>query len=688
MSSYTIHDVKFYNPEPRSVTCMSHEPVTKKLAIVRNDNSIEIWNITSTPFVECTIAGCTENSVESILWIGSRLFSTGLHGAVVEYDLTTLRAKYSIMVIGGAAWCMDVNPEKSRLAVGTEDGYINTFAVQEEKLIYERIFDKQKGRILCIKWDKTGEMLYTGSTDTVRVWSAVSGHAIHKMTTFRSNNKKETIIWCLVVTNDNVIVTGDSQGFLCFWDPHMGVMIESHESHAADILAIALSHDENVMYCAGVDPIVKTFGKLKQKYSDRSQWVKGIERRLHIHDVRALVESKGKLYSAGVDGYLTVSSYPPKVIVKYPPLFQPPCVAICPKSRCILLRYLNFLELWRLNPNTKHDSLESSSASMLDALDDTPIKLLRLETKGGENIISYAINKDSKTIVYSTDTHVRVFNFDVVEGDVQLSRNDTDLPMKRIQKLLFSPNGKLLVTVNNDGDGNTVTLFKVDKKSLRKIGSFQTTNESISNVGLVCFSPDSKYLALADLEQRIAVYFIGKVVDPESLQAQTLPKYEYPPTAMAVQKKTLNLIVVYSDHTIVEYNIPNAKFTIISDNLRKNLKKQWFARQYPIINIMFDPHEEDIIIMQDESCIYVVEKISEPEQKKPKLAMCKKGKFTGKTSSPASWQTNYGFRIIKKYKHLVSLNWLNDKELVMVEVNPTSLTKNLPPTLKQKFFGV
>lgn len=503
----------------------------------------------NTPFVECSIAGLAENSVESILWIDSRLFSTGLQGAVVEYDLEALKIKYEVMVIGGTAWCMDVNKKKTCLAVGTEDGYINTFVVHKDKLIYDRIFDKQKGRILCIKWDNTDEMIYTGSMDTIRIWSAVSGHAIHKMTTSRNNIKKNTIVWCLAVTDDNIIISGDSHGFLCFWDPQIGVLIESHESHTADILAITLSHDMNVVYCAGVDPVVKSFCKVILKSSGKSQWVKGIERRLHIHDVRALVEANGKLYSAGVDGYLAVSSYPPKNLIKYPPLLQQPCATICQKSKCILLRYTNYLELWRLGSVTT-DPPELVRSFMLYQLDEEPIKLLQLQTKGNESIISCAINKDSKTIVYSTDTHVRVFNFDVVEGDVQLSRNDTDLSMKRIQNMLFSPNGKLFAAINN-GSENNVTLFKVDKKSLSLIGSFQTTKESIKNVGLVCFSPDSKYLVCADRQCGIAVYFIGDGITAESLKTWQLPKYNCPPTALAVQKNTLNLVIVYSDHKVI-----------------------------------------------------------------------------------------------------------------------------------------
>ncbi|KAG7200412.1 hypothetical protein KM043_017865 [Ampulex compressa] len=470
MSTSKIHNIRFYNLEPKSATCLCYEQKTKKLALARNDNSIEIWNVGNAPFVEYTIAGHPENSIEAILWINGRLFSTGLHGLIVEYDLTTLVTKYEVAVTGGAAWCMDVNHEKTHLAIGTEDGYINTFVIDSDALIYERIFDKQKGRILCIKWDNTGEMIYTGSTDTVRVWSAISGHAIHKMTTSRKDAKKETIVWCLEVTDDNIIVSGDSRGCLSFWDPHMGTLIESHESHTADILAVTLSYDMNIVYCAGVDPVVRSFCKIILKSSGKPQWVKGIERRLHAHDVRALVEA----------------------------------------------------------------------------------------------------------------------------------------------------------------DGVTV----------------------------------------------------------EELKVWLLPKYSCPPTAMAVQKNTLNLVVVYADHKIIEYNIPRKQYTQFSNNLQSRLPKQWLARQFPIANIIFDPHNENIIIMHDDSSVYVINKAFELPEKEAKITKRDNGDVTEDSNSALSLQSQHAFQVVKKYKHLVYLYWLNDDEIVAVEVNPTALTEKLPPTLKQKWFGM
>ncbi|XP_066583138.1 U3 small nucleolar RNA-associated protein 4 homolog [Prorops nasuta] len=687
MSPCRVHNIRFYNLEPKSVTCLCYDQENKKLALSRNDNSIEIWNIANAPFIECTLPAKPENSVEAIVWVNQRLFSAGLHGMISEYDLYALQIKNGVLVTGGAAWCMDVNHKKTHLAVGTEEGYINTFIINTDSLIYERLFDKQKGRILCIKWDNTGDMIYTGSTDTVRVWSAISGHAIHKMTTGRKVARKETIVWCLAVTDENIIVSGDSRGYLSFWDPQGGMLIESHVSHTADILAVTLSHDKNIVYCAGVDSVVRSFCKIILKSSGRTQWVKGIERRLHDHDVRTLVEANGKLYSAGVDGYLAQSSYPPKVLVKYPPLLQPPCVTICKKSRCIFLRYPNFLELWRLG-STVSISPEKTHIGMIYQLEEEPVKLLQLKTKRDESIISCAISKDSKIIAYSTDSHIRVFNFDVVEGEAQLIRNDTDISENRIQNMLFSPDSKLFITATNNGLENAITVYKVVKKYFRLVGSFNTTRESIFNIGLLCFSPDSKYLVCADRQSGIAIYNVNEDLTPSNLKAWKLPKYNYPPTAMAVQSNTLNLVVVYSDHKIIEFNIPRKQFTEFSNNLQNHLPMHWLARPFPITNIIFDPNKENIIIVHDDSNVYIINKTPESPEKKAKILKRDNGYTTEDSNSILSSQSQNSFKVAKKYKHLVYLNWLNDTEMVAVEVNPLSLMEKLPPTLKQKCFGM
>src|SRR5699024_6858872 len=110
--------------------------------------------------------------------------------------------------------------------------------------------------------------------------------------------------------------------------------------------------DENSLYCAGVDPNIVNYVRVKVKDNDQ-KWVRSIQRKIHDHDVRALVLNGTKLYSSGVDGYLACSYHPPKTLLKFPPVLQNPCVTLCSKARYVMLRYPKYLEVWTLGESKK-----------------------------------------------------------------------------------------------------------------------------------------------------------------------------------------------------------------------------------------------------------------------------------------------------------------------------------------------
>ncbi|CAG2060683.1 unnamed protein product, partial [Timema podura] len=116
------------------------------------------------------------------------------------------------------------------------------------------------------------------------------------------------------------------RGRICFWNGHTGTQLESFLSHKADILCLCLDEENNCVYSSGVDPVITNFTRIRLKCGDyqgvKNKWVRSIQRRIHTHDVRALVLADNKLYSAGVDSYLAMSSFPPKALHKYAPTLQ------------------------------------------------------------------------------------------------------------------------------------------------------------------------------------------------------------------------------------------------------------------------------------------------------------------------------------------------------------------------------
>jgi len=101
---------------------------------------------------------------------------------------------------------------------------------------------------------------------------------------------------------------------------------------------------------------------------------------------------------------------------------------------------------------------------------------------------------------------------------------------------------------------------------------------------------------------------------------------------------------------IVEYNIPTKSYTEFSNNLQNRLSKQWLARPFPITNIIFDPHNENIIIMQDDSSVYIINKNSELSDRDTKIPKRENGESAEDSNSISSSQSQHTFQVVKKYK--------------------------------------
>lgn len=241
------------------------------------------------------------------------------------------------------------------------------------------------------------------------------------MTTGRAKDKGETVVWCLAVLDDLTIISGDSRGKLSFWDGKLGALVESYQSHRADILSLAVSEDRKTLYCAGVDPKIVSYVQVNMK-GENKKWVKSIERKIHDHDVRALLLVGDKVYSGGVDGYLACSYYPPKTLLKYPPFLQNPCVTISKTKRVVLLKYARHMELWSLGSVNVDDKSNTTSGLLpLKAGSKKLVQLSRtVRDESGEivrdGIACCALSNDGSWLAYSTDQSLRMFQFEYVRN--------------------------------------------------------------------------------------------------------------------------------------------------------------------------------------------------------------------------------------------------------------------------------
>jgi U3 small nucleolar RNA-associated protein 4 len=248
------------------------------------------------------IVPSADRQVEVVLWCRSHLLSAGLDGFIVLYDLSRLKAKKLIPSIGGAIWCMARNKSETRIAVGTEDGYVVLYETQTDDIVFEKSLNKQDSRILSIAWHRDDDILVTGGIDNIRLWNVNKAQVIQRISLGRIDRNKETLVWCVAITSDFTIISGDSRGKVSVWDADHGTLIKSFQTHSVDVLCLCIDEKEQHIYCSGIDPaIVQLDYVTVQAEENFKSWVKSNVFYNHTHDVRSIMIAKHQLVSAGVD---------------------------------------------------------------------------------------------------------------------------------------------------------------------------------------------------------------------------------------------------------------------------------------------------------------------------------------------------------------------------------------------------
>ncbi|XP_055531936.1 U3 small nucleolar RNA-associated protein 4 homolog [Wyeomyia smithii] len=661
-----LHNVQFYNLLPRGINCLAVNNGNSKLALSRDDGTIEIWNISAAPFMEKSLPGYEKVSVEGLCWVGERLFSVGLAGSLIEWDLRLMTMKNTFLLTGDAAWCLDVSRDERRLAVGTEGGYINVYNVENDDIQYEKILDKQEGRIVCVRFDWSGDFLVTGSVDAVRVWNLKKGHAVHKMTTGRSVRDKETIVWSLLVLQDFTIVSGDSRGKIMFFDGNLGTAIDSITVSKADILSLTIDREEKFLYVTGVEPIIRIYQRVEVTKANEKvkSFVRTLNRRYHTHDIKALDMYRDKLVSGGVDGSLIISSFPPFVVDIYHALLEAPSSAVAQDARVVLLKYVNYLELWTLSSS----SVESR-------------KILQVRSKLDEHIVVAAVSPDGRWIVYSTEATIRLFRFEYQNGG-----ESRLIPIRAVPEQ-FEP----CYGVQFTSDSKGVFVFKReavieyfginDNDDFDHKQTIEAAKWFTEKIHLTMVSQDSDYLVCASLCCAIVVFKREKFGRWKRLT--TLPKYKLPPTAISIQPNSPILAAVFPDHKIFQYDFSEYRFTFTS---YLKLDKMKASPNKIVSSIVFDPRNDDCMILQHDSSVFVLQFEEEEAAQTPR-----KRRDSGRAGNNSSDETaaikRYSLSPLKQYSRLVNICWLGTDEMVAIEANPLSMVEHLPPAFRRKVYG-
>ncbi|KAM0748661.1 WD40 repeat-like protein [Meredithblackwellia eburnea MCA 4105] len=117
----------------------------------------------------------------------------------------------------------------------------------------------------------------------------------HRMTLDQLKGEK-TVVWSVVVLEDGTVVSGDSMGNVKFWDGKMGTQTQSFRAHKADVLCLTVGSTGTSLFTSGVDQKTTEFrlvsvSSSKTQAGRVSRWIQASGRRMHSHDVRAMIIS-------------------------------------------------------------------------------------------------------------------------------------------------------------------------------------------------------------------------------------------------------------------------------------------------------------------------------------------------------------------------------------------------------------
>ncbi|KAL6065936.1 U3 small nucleolar RNA-associated protein [Balamuthia mandrillaris] len=514
-----VHRCRFLEWVPSSIRALAFSPSGALLAVGRDSGDIEIWNVQNGWHMERRIAGASE-AIRGLVWLqtqgGERLFSAGLSGTVIEWDLCKLCEKARTDSFGGPVWSLVASPTGESLAAGCEDG-IRVFDISDGELQYKRSFQRAgKGRILCLAWHPDGKDLFSGGSDaSIRRWKADTGRNVSRITV-ESFGRSKTNVWSILVLKDWTIVTGDSLGKTQFWDGKTGTLIKGFRNHKADVLALATNQQEDMVFSSGIDNKMAQFQYVVHERQEsaagpeQKDWIYTSSRRNHTHDVLCMAVSPPSsspfpflsstkkhfhqqrhyrrpeatpeyyqfIVSGGIDTQLCLASvhdFIDSVPRKQPPFSHHPPFSLSSSKSLLLCQYQHSLQLWNFSPAAAESSEEIAFVPEGTRLTATGAPKLVAELKmKGSNLACSALSPDGAWIACADATQTKLFKLAVIKNEFtakeSLSIRKHPLPYDVLpgHRLLFTPDSSKLIIATNESSIQIVDLVAPDEPRIIK----------------------------------------------------------------------------------------------------------------------------------------------------------------------------------------------------------------------------
>ncbi|GES93269.1 U3 small nucleolar RNA-associated protein 4 homolog [Rhizophagus clarus] len=646
-----IHRCRFVEYMPSAINALAFTPNTAKplVACGRANGDIEIWNPLSW-HLEKRILGELNTSVGAITWVhklsltetekiiyntedkqekalkelankSPRLFSGSANGLIIEWDTTKLKSKKFINSHGGAIWCMAVNHANTLLAIGCDDGGVRIFEITDDGLSLIKNYNRKDAKVTSIAWDKEDKYIVFGTSNSLIVKLDVEqGREILRITPDKSS-RKETIVWAIQVLKDDTIISGDSLGYVCFWEGTFGTMKQKLGAHDADVLCLASNIDGTTVYSSGVDrkcvlyrivPKPKSYSKdnsVNEKY-----WVKVGYSRHHMHDVKALAiceeRDVNSIISGGVDTtmvFAPILNFPKSKYHRLPYVPLKPMINMSKSKKLIMFRSNDHIKIWRLGEAMPPEPDQFKQKIPRLELVEPQKAILEIKLKGNNQLMASSISENGEWVAVSDVERIKLFK--VLEEDDNPAHSNhlkvckiKDFPQVTIDGrnvganlLGFVPDGSKLVVVfmnseivvfgleiDEEGDVDITVLERFDEYS---------TKPDCEPLTSLTISEDGKWLATGDLLNQIHVYNL------ETLKHHmTINQFSSIHTSLTFHPFEPILVVTLTSNQFYLFDLQLKKLTDWSLKYSEKLPQEFLDLKDKIMGCSFNPSSDSMIV--------------------------------------------------------------------------------------------
>ncbi|KAF7488625.1 U3 small nucleolar RNA-associated protein 4 [Sarcoptes scabiei] len=674
--SIKTHRVRFIYYQPFSINCLALDERNGRVALIRrsvrkfkpteNDtvSVIEIWNVRQkTAFLEQTINEDPDqlSLLECIGWYQGRLFSCGLNTFLNEYDLINGQISKSYCVYSDPAWCFSINPDQKLIAVGTEKGYVCLFRIYPDHLEYEKVFQKNENRILCMEWYRSKQeeswFLVIGSIDYIKIYNFTTQRCVD----FIKVGNNNVIVWCLKVLSDFTIVSGDSNGTTSFWNGRTASLIQSFKAHRGDVLTLCSSHDGNQIYSAGVDPTIIQFNRC---HDPSDLWVITWKRRPHTHDVRSMAFNRTWLISGGIDTFLCQTRIGASGHVNHLSNLYKRCAVTSLKSiNYLAFMYEHYIQIWKLGrSDNKQNAISLDLDHGPDSFYISQLKILQdpdktIDVHSRKPIIAFDFK--SQWLIYANYSNLKILMWSEEELKKIKFLHD---PLINVNNILIIDEDRCVVSF-----GRHFSIFRLDEFGVSLEYSGSIKKHSIQN--LLC----NENRLILSTSHTIHIYDLKDKNYP-FLKSFT---FAIQPTSFQMDPNGKKIWIGQLGMNLSQFNLETLTtektFRLNQYKSNENQESRNFNEHWPIKQIAFG--NRGLVLLSNDNNLYAF------NYEKEKLIKC------------------------DRYHHIVAMkNIIEDRssstdsdgtksckrksELIIVEMTHQAIMATLPPMLKTKTFGI